>query len=100
MKRDAASTEQFGFAPKKDEKEKKTKKDQTIPQAGLEPATFGLEVQRAIHCATGAYSGVAKPWTRPRQLEPAVVRTPPRTLANGASPGPKRATNIAHGFSL
>ncbi len=22
--------------------------------AGFEPATFGLEVQRAIHCATGA----------------------------------------------
>ena len=25
------------------------------PPAGLEPATFGLEVQRAIHCATGAF---------------------------------------------
>ena len=25
-----------------------------IPPAGLEPATFGLEVQRAIHCAKGA----------------------------------------------
>ena len=26
----------------------------TLPPAGLEPATFGLEVQRAIHCAKGA----------------------------------------------
>ena len=25
-----------------------------LPQVGLEPTTFGLEVQRAIHCATGA----------------------------------------------
>jgi hypothetical protein len=25
-----------------------------LPPAGLEPATFGLEVQRAIHCAKGA----------------------------------------------
>ena len=25
-----------------------------VPPAGLEPATFGLEVQRAIHCAKGA----------------------------------------------
>ena len=24
------------------------------PPTGLEPATFGLEVQRAIHCAKGA----------------------------------------------
>jgi hypothetical protein len=23
------------------------------PPAGIEPATFGLEVQRAIHCANG-----------------------------------------------
>ena len=28
-----------------------------IPQVGLEPTTFGLEVQRAIHCATGAWHG-------------------------------------------
>ncbi len=27
--------------------------------AGFEPATFGLEVQRAIHCATGTASGNA-----------------------------------------
>jgi hypothetical protein len=27
---------------------------QIVPPAGLEPATFGLEVQRAIHCAKGA----------------------------------------------
>ena len=26
-----------------------------LPQVGLEPTTFGLEVQRAIHCATGAW---------------------------------------------
>ena len=25
-----------------------------LPQVGLEPTSFGLEVQRAIHCATGA----------------------------------------------
>jgi hypothetical protein len=25
------------------------------PLAGIEPAAFELEVQRAIHCATGAY---------------------------------------------
>ena len=30
------------------------KKMKTLPQVGLEPTTFGLEVQRAIHCATGA----------------------------------------------
>ena len=28
------------------------------PHAGLEPATFGLEVQCAIHCANGAKSSV------------------------------------------
>ena len=28
-----------------------------LPQVGLEPTTFGLEVQRAIHCATGAWHG-------------------------------------------
>ena len=26
---------------------------QNSSQPGLEPGTFGLEVQRAIHCATG-----------------------------------------------
>jgi hypothetical protein len=26
------------------------------PLAGIEPAAFELEVQRAIHCATGAYT--------------------------------------------
>ena len=31
------------------------KKIKGIPCAGLEPATFGLEVQRAIHCASKAY---------------------------------------------
>ena len=25
----------------------------SLSPAGFEPATFGLEVQRAIHCATG-----------------------------------------------
>ena len=29
----------------------KMKKNPSLP--GLEPGTFGLEVQRAIHCATG-----------------------------------------------
>ena len=29
-------------------------KIKVLPQVGLEPTTFGLEVQRAIHCATGA----------------------------------------------
>ena len=29
-------------------------KTKRLPQVGLEPTTFGLEVQRAIHCATGA----------------------------------------------
>ncbi len=28
--------------------------EKSLPPAGLEPATFGLEVQRAIHCAKGA----------------------------------------------
>ena len=28
--------------------------EKVLPQVGLEPTTFGLEVQRAIHCATGA----------------------------------------------
>ena len=30
----------------------------SLPPAGLEPATFGLEVQRAIHCAKGAFGKV------------------------------------------
>ena len=37
------------------EKEKKKKKGKSSP-AGFEPATSGLEVQRAIHCATGTYA--------------------------------------------
>ena len=37
---------------------KKNKKILCVSPAGFEPATFGLEVQRAIHCATG--TGVTK----------------------------------------
>ena len=33
----------------------KKKKSKPSP-AGFEPATSGLEVQRAIHCATGTYA--------------------------------------------
>ena len=29
------------------------KEDEKTPTVGVEPTTFGLEVQRAIHCATG-----------------------------------------------
>ena len=31
----------------------KDKKEKNSSPAGFEPATSGLEVQRAIHCATG-----------------------------------------------
>ena len=37
---------------RKKEKEKNCKSS----PAGFEPATSGLEVQRAIHCATGTYA--------------------------------------------
>ena len=39
-----------------------------LPQVGLEPTTFGLEVQRAIHCATGACRAVQKGTIRIKQL--------------------------------
>jgi hypothetical protein len=47
-----------------------------IPPAGLEPATFGLEVQRAIHCAKGASSsrktqsaGFEPAWAEPNGFQ-------------------------------
>ena len=42
-----ALTKNISSISSKDKKEKKSS------PAGFEPATSGLEVQRAIHCATG-----------------------------------------------
>ena len=40
-----------------------------LPQVGLEPTTFGLEVQRAIHCATGACQDYQKSTLQTDQID-------------------------------
>ena len=49
------------------QKKKKIDKKQFASLPGFEPGTFGLEVQRAIHCATGTVvSKGSFPWNLKR----------------------------------
>ena len=54
-----------------------------VPPAGLEPATFGLEVQRAVHCAKEA-DGPKNRRLRGSNPRPSVYRTDALPLSQAA----------------
>ena len=56
----------------------------TLPQVGLEPTTFGLEVQRAIHCATGACQDDQKSTLESIQIQYKALKSNSRYKCHGS----------------